>query len=161
MSKNKNESILELNPKDNYYVSYSVIKYYNYIKNQYEHFRDGFKIYYKLSKGSSPLDFSINTNDIEKELKSIEQLIAKLYINHWDESVASAPVQVPVPVVPVVPVQVQVPVIPVAPVQVPVASRQGKWATRRTTKTNKFKPYNIKNKPKKGGHKTQKKRTKK
>ena len=89
----KNESILELDPKDNYYVSYSVIKYYNYIENQYEHFRDGFKIYYKLSKGSSPLDFSINTNDIEKELKSIEQLIAKLYINHWDESVASAPVR--------------------------------------------------------------------
>ena len=155
----KNESILELDPKDNYYVSYSVIKYYNYIENQYEHFRDGFKIYYKLSKGSSPLDFSINTNDIEKELKSIEQLIAKLYINHWDESVASAPVQVPV--VPVVPVQVQVPVIPVAPVQLPVASRQGKWAARRTTKINKFKPYNNKNKPKKGGHKTQKKRTKK
>lgn len=149
ISKNKNESILELNPKDNYYVSYSVIKYYNYIENQYEHFRDGFKIYYKLSKGSSPLDFSINTNDIEKELKSIEQLIAKLYINHWDESVI--PVQV----------QVQVPVIPLAPVQVPVASRQGKWASRRTTKTNKFKPYNTKNKPKNGGHKTQKKRTKK
>ena len=84
--KNMDKTILELNPKDNYYVSYSVIKYYNYIKNQYEHFRDGFKIYYTLKTGSPPPDFTINTDDIERELNLIEQLIIDLDINPWDKS---------------------------------------------------------------------------
>ena len=87
MSDNKNENILELNDDINYYVSYSVIKYYNYIENQYEHFRDGFKIYYTLKTGSPPPDVSINTDDIEKELVSIQKLITDLYINPWDKSV--------------------------------------------------------------------------
>jgi hypothetical protein len=86
MDVNMDSNILELNDDINYYVSYSVIKYYKYIEDQYEHFRDGFKIYYTLKTGSSPPDVSINTDNIERELVSIQKLITDLYINPWDKS---------------------------------------------------------------------------
>jgi hypothetical protein len=87
MDVNMDSNILEISDEYNYYVSYSVIKYYNYIENQYEHFRDGFKIYYTLKTGSPPPDVSINTYDIERELVSIQKLITDLYINPWDKPV--------------------------------------------------------------------------